>query len=164
MRLLKAISMSFLMMAMIVTVAKGDQMITSGTRVTMDYTLTVEGNVVDTSEGRGPLEYVQGQGMLIPGLEKELEGLKPGDEKNIQVGPEEAYGMPDPEAVIEVPRQQLSPDQEPQIGMILQTQTPEGQPLQGVIVEVEDQSVLIDFNHPLAGKTLEFDVNIVSTE
>lgn len=164
MKFLKIALMSFFIVVMVAIVSRAEQEITSGTKVSMDYTLTVDGYVIDSSEGRGPLEYVQGQGMLIPGLEREIEGLKPGDKKSVNVSPQEAYGMPDPDAVIEVSRDQLPSDEEPQVGMILQTQTPEGQFLQGVVSEVNEEFVVIDFNHPLAGKILEFDISIISTE
>ena len=147
------------------TIAKGEgNMIAEGKKVKIEYVLTVEGNVVDKSEGRGPLEYTQGSSMIIPGLEKELEGLKVGDKKSVTVVAKEAYGEIDPEAIVEIPKTSLPKDQEPKPGMMLQMQSPDGRPVQGVVSGVKEEVVVIDFNHPLAGKELKFDVEIVGVE
>ncbi|MBN2121376.1 MAG: peptidylprolyl isomerase [Candidatus Omnitrophica bacterium] len=138
--------------------------IQGGSKVSFDYTLTVDGEVVDSSEGRGPMEYVHGQGQIIPGLAKQLEGLKVGDEKKVVVSAEEAYGPVNPNAFQEIDKSALPQDQEPKVGMVLQAQTPEGQVFPVRISEVKDNTVMVDFNHPLAGKTLNFDVKIVSIQ
>lgn len=138
--------------------------IEEGKKVSMNYTLTVNGEVVDSSKDAAPLEFVQGQGMIIPGLEKQLVGLKAGDQKTVTVAPEEAYGSLDPNALVEVPKANLPPDQEPQVGMVLQTITQDGNPVMGVVSEIKEQSIVVDFNHPLAGQTLNFDIDIVSVE
>lgn len=138
-----------------------DATVQKGSQVSFDYTLTVDGEVIDSSEGRGPLEYTHGSGQIIPGLSKQLEGMKVGEEKEVQVIPEEAYGPVNPEAFQEVLKSQLPPDQEPQVGMLLYASGPQGaMPVK--ITEVKEESVVVDFNHPLAGKTLTFKVKIVS--
>ena len=135
-----------------------------GSKVSFDYTLTVDGQVVDSSQGRGPLEYTHGQGQIIPGLAKELEGLKVGDEKEVVVAPEDAYGEVNPEAYKEIDKASLNVDQEPKVGMLLQVTTPQGQVFPVRISEVKDDTLVLDFNHPLAGKTLNFQVKIVSVQ
>lgn len=135
--------------------------IQEGSIVQINYTLTVDGDVVDSSEGREPLSYTQGQGQIIPGLEKELVGLSIGDEKSVTVSPEEGYGVIDPQAFIEVPKDQLAPDVVPTIGQILRGNDNNGQPFQAAISKIDDKMVTLNLNHPLAGKTLTFQVKVV---
>ncbi|MDP8266250.1 MAG: peptidylprolyl isomerase [Candidatus Aceula meridiana] len=162
-RITLGILVAFLLAA--TTIAKGaDVMIEDGKKVKMEYTLKVNGEIVDSSEGREPLEYTQGQGAIIPGLEKQLVGLKVGDKKTVTVSPEEAYGAVNPDAFAEVPKANMPQEQEPQKGMMLQMQTPDGKTLNGTITEVKDETVVLDFNHPLAGKELLFDIEIVGIE
>ena len=135
-----------------------------GSQVAFDYTLTVDGEVADTSEGREPMQYTHGEGKIIPGLSRQLEGLHEGDEKKIEVFPEEAYGAVNPKAFQEVPRSQLPPDLKPQVGVILQAKSPEGGSIPVRITQLKEDAVVVDFNHPFAGKTLTFQVKIVSVE
>lgn len=144
---------------------KGENMpIEKGSKVSFDYTLTVEGQVVDSSQQRGPLEYVHGEGNIISGLADEMEGLTQGDEKRIVLAPEDGYGEVNPEAFREIPRAQLPEGAEPQVGMMLQMQTPDGQVFPVGISEVKDDTVVVNMNHPLAGQTLTFDVKVTSVE
>ncbi len=145
-----------------VNYVKGEDVITTGKVVSFDYTLTVKGQVVDTSEGKQPLEYTQGQKMIIPGLEKQMEGMKVGDEKTVTIIPEEAYGPVDPKLVVEVAKTNFDPSMAPQVGMVIQMQTPEGQVVPGVVKEIKDTGIMVDFNHPLAGEELTFKVKVVS--
>jgi FKBP-type peptidyl-prolyl cis-trans isomerase SlyD len=133
-----------------------------GTTVEIDYTLTVDGAVVDSSKGRAPLSYVHGQGQLIPGLEKQLIGLKAGDARSLTVSPEEGYGPVDPEAFVEVSREQLPPDLTPEVGLPLRGTGPDGRPFRATVYKVGSESVTLDLNHPLAGKTLSFDITVVT--
>lgn len=135
-------------------------MIQNGSRVKIDYTLYVNGEVFDSSRGGEPLEYIHGGGQIIPGLERALDGLKPGDEKKIHVGPDDAYGPIHPQAIIQVPREQIQ-DEAIEPGMILSARNADGQTMQGVVTEVSDGFVTVDFNHPLAGKELYFEITIV---
>lgn len=130
--------------------------------VSMHYTGTLEdGSVFDSSEGREPLEFISGVGMIIPGLEEGLEGLAKGDKKKIEnIAPDKAYGQIQEEARQEVPKDQMPQDMELEVGMQLAAQGPQG-PIPVVIAEIKEESVVVDFNHPLAGKTLTFDVEIV---
>ena len=135
-----------------------------GSKVAFNYTLTVDGKVADSSEGRAPLEYVQGDGKLIPGLTKQLEGMKAGDEKTVVVKPEDAYGNPNPAGHKEIPFTAVPKDIKPEVGMILQMQDDKGQVFPARVTEVKKDSLMIDLNHPLAGKTLTFKVKIVSVK
>jgi len=137
-------------------------MIEKGKTVKIHYTLTVDENVVDSSQGKEPLQYVQGEGMIISGLENELAGLKAGDTKNVVVAPEQAYGVVNDKAIVDVPRSNFQlGENEPQLGMGVQATAPDGQPLNGRIVAVTEENLKVDFNHPLAGKELSFAVEVV---
>ena len=138
----------------------GQTQITKGKKVRFNYTLTVDGKVVDSSEGHDPLQYIQGQHQIIPGLEKQLEGLKVGDEKEATIKPEEGYGPVDPKAYAEVPKNRL-PQGDLKVGMQLHTVGKDGQPIYATISEVKEESVMMNFNHPLAGKELHFKVKVV---
>lgn len=141
-----------------------EAVIHNGSKVAFDYVLTVDGKIVDSSQTRGPLEYTQGDGKMIPGLVKELEGLKAGDEKTFSVKPEEAYGNPDPAGIKEMPIQSVPKDLKPQVGMVLQMQDQSGQVFPAKVTKITDKSIVVDLNHPLAGKTLTFKVKIVSVK
>ena len=141
----------------VVTVAKDK-------KIKIDYTLTVDGKMIDTSNGKQPLEYTQGAGMIIPGLEKALEGLKVGNEKDVVVSAHDGYGFVDPTAFKEVPVSFFPADVHPQAGMVVQLQDQQGQLIPATIAEVKADSVRLDFNHPLAGKELHFNVKVVSIE
>lgn len=129
--------------------------------VTIDYKLTVEGNIIDSSEEEGPLDYLHGHENIIPGLERELTGMKVGESKKVTVAPEDGYGELDEEAVLEVPRSEF-PDEVPlENGIELEVTDEDGDMMFATIVEVEEDFVKLDTNHPLAGKTLEFEVTVV---
>ncbi len=133
-----------------------------GKTVKMHYKGMLEdGTVFDTSEGKEPLEFVYGEGSIIPDLENQLEGMEEGEKKQITVKAENAYGEVDPSAIQQVPRSQLPNNIDPKVGMQLLAQT-ENASIPVTIIDVEDETVTIDFNHPLAGKDLIFDVEIVS--
>lgn len=136
----------------------------NGSKVAFDYTLTVDGKVLDTSQKRGPMEYTQGDGRLIPGLTRQLEGLRAGDEKMVEVKPEEGYGTVNPAAFKSVPLSALPAGVTPTVGMTFQTKDKNGQAMITRISEVKKDSVIMDFNHPLAGKTLLFTIKIVSVK
>lgn len=129
--------------------------------VSIDYTLTVDGEVVDTTEGDEPLQFLQGHQNIIPGLERELTGMKIGDSKQVVVPPTEAYGEIDPENIIEVPRTEFPPEIPLEPGTELEVKNADGEVLSATIAEITSDTVKLDFNHPLAGKQLTFDVKIV---
>ena len=130
--------------------------------VAIDYTLTdPQGQVLDTSRGRGPLSYLHGTGNIIRGLEQALEGRGTGDTLQVQIPPEQAYGEKDPAMVQAVPRAAFRGITDIKPGMQFQAQHRGGQQVV-TVVGVSDEEVTVDANHPLAGMTLNFDVNIVS--
>lgn len=133
-----------------------------GDKVRIHYTGTLEdGAVFDSSEGRDPLEFEVGSGQIIPGLDAALPGMAVGEEKTVTIAPEQAYGEVNPQARHAVPRSQV-PDNIPlEIGTMLELRTPEGQAMPVQVVEVTDDAVTLDANHPLAGKELTFAFSIV---
>ena len=138
--------------------------IQNGSRVSFDYTLTVDGQVVDSSEGKDPLRYTHGEGQIIPGLAKQLEGLGVGDERAITVSAEEAYGAIDAAAFKEIEKSTLPSNIEPHVDMLLSMSTPDGRTFPVRIAEIKEHIVVLDFNHPLAGKILNFQVKIISIQ
>lgn len=129
--------------------------------VTIHYTLTNQtGDVVDSSRDGDPLAYIHGVGALVPGLEKELEGKTAGDSIAVTVQPDDGYGQKTPELIQSVPKEAFAFDGEIEVGMRFEAETDHGIELVEVI-EVDEESVTIDANHPLAGETLNFDVNVV---
>ena len=143
-----------------VTLKPGDA-VQEGAIVSIEYTLTDEsGKVIDSSAGKEPLTYIQGAGQIVHGLEKELAGLKVGDQRKVLVKPEEGYGLPDPKAFQEIPKEKVPPDAH-KVGAMLMTKGSQGQAVALRVSEVREKTVVLDFNHPLAGKTLTFDVKVV---
>ena len=134
-------------------------MIKEGSKAKFDYTLTVDGKVADTSAGRGPLEYTHGAGMIIAGLEKELLGMKVGDKKTVTVKPEEGYGLVLQEAIKRVPKEAISNSDELKVGDMVGASNG-GHTFRAVVKEIGEKEITLDFNHPLAGKELVFDVEI----
>lgn len=135
--------------------------IASGSVVGIDYSLHLgDGHVIDASEPGEPLTYLHGEGQIVPGLETALEGLAAGDRKQVVVAPADGYGEHDPRGVQEVPRDAFPTDFQPESGMQLTAQGEDGEPVPFLVREVRPQSVVIDLNHPLAGKTLHFDVTV----
>ena len=135
-----------------------------GTRVSLEYTLTLEDQtVIDTNVGKDPLVYTHGSREIIPGLEKQLIGLKVGDTKNVEVAPAEGYGEVDPNRVQEVPKENV-PEEAHGVGKRLQGRGPDGQMMFAQVTEVKENTVVVDLNHPLAGKTLLFAVRILKIE
>jgi FKBP-type peptidyl-prolyl cis-trans isomerase SlyD len=129
--------------------------------VSMEYTLTVEGEVVDSSKENGPIDFIQGKGNIISGLEKELYGMKLDESKKVNVPAKEAYGEFDPEAMEEVPLSDFPTDIPLEVGVELAVEDEDGDAMSAVIEEVGKDTVTLNFNHPLAGKDLAFDVKIV---
>lgn len=129
--------------------------------VSMHYTLTDDsGEVLDSSDGREPLEYLHGHGNIIPGLEKALEGVAIGYRSQVSVEPAEGYGEKNPELVFEAPREHFPPDMKIEPGARVYAEGPEG-PVSFSVVRLTETGAVLDANHPLAGKTLNFAVEIV---
>lgn len=129
--------------------------------VAFHYTLTSDDGVeLDSSKGKDPLAYLHGHGGIIPGLERELEGKAAGDSLKVTVEPADAYGEVNPELVQPVPREAFQGVDSIEVGMQFQAQGSNGQVQMVVVKDVSDETVTVDANHPLAGQTLHFDVNI----
>ena len=131
--------------------------------VQLDYTLTLaNGEIYDSSDETGPLEYIQGQGPIISGLEEALYGMAVGDEKDVVVTPDVGYGEYDPEAVQTLPRDVFPAEMELEPGMPIDLYDEDAdEEIEAFIAEVDDEGVVVDFNHPLAGETLNFHVKVV---
>ena len=133
----------------------------SGDKVRIHYTGRLDdGTVFDTSEGRDPLEFTLGEGQVIPGFEQAVSGMKPGEEQTVTIPSTQAYGDRRDELVFSVPKEQFPPNIDPEVGQRLQMQQGD-QTAVVTIREVADESVLLDANHPLAGRDLTFEVELV---
>ena len=132
-----------------------------GSVVSLEYSIHLgDGKVVDASAPGETMAFIQGEGQIVPGLERALEGLGVGDQRQVVVVPADGYGDRDARGVQEVPRSAFPEDTRPEPGMELMAQGPEGDPVPFVVQEVGLETVVIDLNHPLAGKTLHFDVTV----
>ena len=134
----------------------------TGDTVRIHYTGTLDdGSQFDSSDGRDPLEFALGGGQVIPGFDTAVDGMAVGENKSVTIQPEEAYGERHDQLVQQVPRSSLPEDMEPAVGMQLQSQGPDGQVMNLVVTEVEDDSITVDANHPLAGQALTFAIELV---
>ncbi|TVZ28408.1 FKBP-type peptidyl-prolyl cis-trans isomerase SlpA [Gillisia sp. Hel_I_86] len=120
-----------------------------------------DGQVFDSSEGKDPIEFTLGQGQLIPGFENGLIDMKLNEKKTINIPVQEAYGEPRKELVQEVEKSQLPPEITPEVGMGLVSKGPDGQEMNLLVAEVKEDTIVVDGNHPLAGKDLIFDLEVV---
>ncbi len=135
--------------------------ITAGKVVTIHYTLTLDdGQTVDTSKGGDPLAYLHGAENIVPGLEKQLDGKPVGSSFDAVVTPEDGYGERIPDAVQQVNKSAFPDDAELAIDMQFQAQDEAGNTVMGTITAMEGETVTVDFNHPLAGKTLNFAIEV----
>ena len=138
-----------------------EKTVKDGLVVAMEYTLTVDSEVIDSSEGQEALEFLQGKGNIIPGLEREILGMEIGDSKDVVVAPKDGYGESNEEAYMEIPANQFPENIPVEVGTELEVQDEEGQPAYARIEEIENNIALLNFNHPLAGKELSFAVKVV---
>lgn len=138
----------------------------NGNIVQVDYTgKLADGTVFDSSVGSEPLEFKLGAGQVIPGFEKAVLGMKVGEKKTVTIPANEAYGPRRDDLVIEVPRDKLPADLTPEVGQLLETTRPDGGKTIVVITNVSDNNtVTIDANHPLAGKDLTFEIELVKIQ
>jgi len=129
--------------------------------VSIDFTLkSAEGEILDTSDGDQPLLYLQGHEHLVPGLERRLEGLEPGEELQAVIPPEEGYGIRDEEDFQVVKKSAFPEDAEVKMGMNFHAQDDAGNLNMITVVKIEGEDITLDYNHPLAGKDLHFDISI----
>ena len=135
--------------------------VSDGKQVSLEYTMKLDDqSVVDTNVGGKPLKVTQGSHQIIPGVEKQIEGMAPGEKKKFSVAPTEGYGTVDPKAFQEIDKKMVPADAQ-KVGMQLEGTTTEGQKVFPRISAVKNDTVVLDFNHPLAGKTLYFDVKVL---
>jgi FKBP-type peptidyl-prolyl cis-trans isomerase SlyD len=138
--------------------------ITEGSTVSVEYTLTLQDKeVIETNKGGQPLTFVYGSRQIIPGLEKGMAGMKIGESRNVTVAPEEGYGPVLEQAIIEVGKDKLPADAW-QVGAHVQGQGSGGQVVRGQVTALQGDKATIDFNHPLAGKTLYFEVKVLDIQ
>lgn len=134
----------------------------AGSKVKVHYTGTFDdGEVFDSSRERDPMEFEIGAQQVIPGFDQALVGMKIGESKNIRIPEEEAYGPYNPEMVMEVAPDQFEEGMKVEIGQQFQVEMGENNPVVLMVKEVLDDKVILDANHPMAGKTLNFDIELV---
>jgi len=149
-------------LAVVMITGCGAAQVKNGDTVQVNYTgKLADGTVFDSSVERGPLEFTLGAGQLIPGFEKAVLGMKVGEKKTVIIPADEAYGPHRDEQVVEIPREELPSDLTPQVGQQLVVTQQDGRQIIVVITEVSDETVTIDANHPLAGKDLTFEIELV---
>lgn len=135
--------------------------VSNGKQVALEYTLKLDDqSVVDTNVGGEPLKVTQGKHQLIPGVEKALDGMAVGEKKQFTVAPTEGYGTVDPKAFQEIDKKMVPADAQ-KIGTQLEGKTAEGRKVFPRISEIKNDTVVLNFNHPLAGKTLHFDIQVL---
>lgn len=133
-----------------------------GSSVTLHLALTLEdGSVAETTFEDEPLTFTMGDGTLVHGLELALYGLRPGDTQRLALYPEQAFGLHDPERVHRMPRSSFPADIELTPGNIIAFDTPDGEEIAGTLLSLDEQTVEVDLNHPLAGRRIIFDVEII---
>ena len=139
-------------------------MIKSGSVVSFEYTLSDEnGSIIESTKGEEPVTYVHGQHQIIPGLENGLSSMEMNEEKNIRVQPDDGYGPVDPEGFKEIPKTQI-PAQGLKVGTTLRAQGASGEDVSLRVHEIKNQTVVLDLNHPLAGRTLNFAVKVLDIQ
>ena len=137
-------------------------LVRDGQVVSMDYMLIVDGTMIDASEKGKPLQFIQGRGMIIPGLERALYGLGVGAMREVSVAPRDGYGETNPQAILEFERSRFPADMLLEEGGSVQMRHENGKIVAAKILEIGPERVKLDFNHPLAGKQLNFAIKIVA--
>ena len=134
----------------------------SGDTVRIHYTGTLDdGTEFDSSAGRDPLEFALGGGQVIAGFDNAVDGMTVGESKSVTIPPEEAYGERHEQLIQQVPKTALPDEIEPAVGMQLQSRSPEGHVMNLLVTEMDEQSITVDGNHPLAGQSLTFAIELV---
>jgi len=128
--------------------------------VTLDYTLLVDEEIMENTDDGEPIEFIQGIGQVIPGLESALYGMKVSEKKTVVIEPEEAYGVYDPESLEIAKKEEFSEEIPLDVGTFLDLRDDEENVLSAQVIEEDEDTVTLDFNHPLAGKTLTFEITV----
>ena len=143
---------------------KDDKVVKDGAVVSLQYILSGEdGKTIESNKGKEALKYTQGQRQIIPGLEKALAGMKVGEEKRVKVKPEDGYGPINEKAFQEFPKEKIPADSL-KVGAVVVARGPEGQSVPVRVHQINEKTVVMDMNHPMAGKTLVFDVKILDVQ
>ena len=141
------------------------QIASSGDRVAVHYTGTLEdGSVFDTSSGRDPLRFVIGQGSVIPGFEAMILGMTVGEKKSTTIPPDQAYGDRRGDLVFQIERAQIPPEETVEVGQVLGLRSPDNREFSVTVAAISEDTVTLDGNHPLAGKALTFEIELVEVE
>jgi FKBP-type peptidyl-prolyl cis-trans isomerase SlyD len=144
--------------------SKDATVIKDGSVVSLEYTLSGEdGKTIESNKGKAPLKYTHGGQQIVPGLEKSLTGMKMGEEKRVKVTPEEGYGPVDPKGFQEFPKDKI-PSEGLKVGAVLMARSPQGQQVPVRVHEIKEKTVVLDLNHPMAGKTLVFDIKVLDVQ
>lgn len=130
--------------------------------VKLDYTLVVEDEIMESTADGEPIEFIQGIGQIIPGLEEALYGMKVGEKKTVEIQPEDAYGIYDEDSLEVVQKDEFSEEIPLDVGTFLDLRDDEGEVLSAQIVDADEDTITLDFNHPLAGKVLTFEIEITA--
>jgi FKBP-type peptidyl-prolyl cis-trans isomerase 2 len=138
-------------------------MIKKGSTVKIHYTLKIDDQTIDSSAERGPITYVQGEGQIIPGVEKRMVGLAVGDKREFTVDPKEGYGDLNPDAVHTVPKSSFNDADKLSVGDMVMGEVG-GRTFRARVNEISTEEISLDLNHPLAGKTLEFAVEVLEVQ
>ncbi len=133
-----------------------------GKKIKMEYELGVEGgDVIESSTTRGPLEYIHGAGKMLPGLESRIEGMEVGDERDGVIPPAEAYGTEESLPTTTLPRAEFPAGEGLEVGKVFEAKDASGMPVSFTVTKIEETTVTVRFNHPLAGKSIRFKVKIL---
>ena len=140
------------------------EVIKAGDTISVNYSGSFEdGTVFDSSEGKQPLKFTVGSGQLIKGFDDAVLGMKEGEKKTVTLPPEDAYGVRQEGMIIDIPKEQIPENMKLEIGMRLHLRDPQGHPVPAMVAEVTEDTVKMDANHPMAGKTLIFEIEIAET-
>lgn len=132
--------------------------------VNLAFTLTVDGEVIDEATAEDPFFYLHGHENVITGIENAVNGMKIGDSKSFDVKPEDGYGEPDPDGIMHLPRTEFPEDLPLEVGMELEMRDEDGRIVYATVGSMTKSMVKLDFNHPLAGKDLHFDVTVLDLQ
>ncbi len=140
----------------------GGPKIQPGSEVVMHCSIMLEdGTMAENTFDDEPVRFVMGDGALAQRLERALYGLKAGEEESLKIGPENAFGAHDPESVVDRPRSEFPDEMNVKVGQIIEFSQPDGDEVLGAILEVDDEIVKVDFNHPIAGHTIQFRIKVL---